>query len=251
MQKSARKQQNEADPIDDDMDTSSNTNHDTSAPNLANGTLEPSIANGNDNILLMLGQKPLPENSDCRAVADRIHAILPLNYLQRLIVEQVLDHVIKSKGKPPCTNSSDQMLLYVRGEGGTGKTRVVKAIELGFSLLDRREELIITAPTEAAASNIGGSTVHAAMSIETPGRRTPTLSNTWSSRTALIVDDISMVSLKLLGSMDSQIKKAKRMDANSSALFGGLSLVVLLGDFFNLVLWTVESRFGTIKLTRH
>lgn len=69
------------------------------------------------------------------------------------------------------------MLLYVRGEGGVEKKRVVKVIKLKFALLDRQEELIITAPTGAAVSNIGGSTVHAAMSIETPERKTPALSN--------------------------------------------------------------------------
>lgn len=124
------------------------------------------------------------------------------------------------------------MLLYVRGEGGIGKTRVVKAIELGFALLNRREELIITAPTEAAASNIGSSTIHIAMSIDTPGQKTSALSNAWINRTTLIVDEIGMVSLKLLGTMDSQINKAKSIDTNSLALFGRLSLVVFMGDFF-------------------
>lgn len=97
MDKSARKQQNEANPLDDNIDPSSNLNNDTSAPTLASGILEPSILNGNDNISLMLDQNLLPENSDCRAVTDQIHAILTLNDLQRLTVEEILDHVIKSK----------------------------------------------------------------------------------------------------------------------------------------------------------
>ena len=52
-------------------------------------------------------------------------------------MEEILDHVMSSNKKPSCTNIRDQMLLYIRGEGGVGKSRVVKAIELGFSLLKR------------------------------------------------------------------------------------------------------------------
>ena len=173
------------------------------------------------------------QRNDCVAITDHINRALPLNFLQRLVVEGVMHHVINSKDKPPCVDLDSQMLLYIRGAGGVGKSRVIKAIEMGFLLLQRKEELLIAAPTGAAASGIGGSTVHAAMGIKIPGRNiAASNSNLWTRRTSLIIDEVSMISLKLLSSMDSKIRQAKGSDKTSTALFGGLSLVIFLGDFF-------------------
>lgn len=179
MDKFEYKQQNEADPLDDDIDTSLNLNDDISALTLTTGILKPTIFNENNYISLMLDQNPLPENSNCHAMTNQIHAILLLNDLQQLTVEEILDHVIKSKKKPPCINFSDQILLYMYGEGGTRKIQVVKAIELRFALLDHQEELIITAPTRAVISNIGASTIHTIMSINIPVWKPSALSNAW------------------------------------------------------------------------
>lgn len=129
------------------------------------------------------------------------------------------------------TNINNQMLLYIRVEGGVGKSRVVKAIEMGFGLLHRREELMITAPTGAAASKIGGN-MHVSMSIKPPGRNVSLLSTAWTQRTALIVDEVRMIRLKLLASMDSRIWKAKGVPVNFEAWFRGLSHVVLMDDYF-------------------
>ena len=149
------------------------------------------------------------------------------------IVEGIMRHVISFTDKPPSTDLSNQMLVYVRRTGRVGKSRVIKAVEKEFSLLHRREELLITAPTGAAASGIGGSTVHAAMGIKIPGKHSTAVNtNAWTRRTSLIVDEISIVSLKLLCSMNSKIQQAKGHDQNSTALFGGLSLVIFMGNFF-------------------
>ena len=47
------------------------------------------------------------------------------------------------------------MLLAVAGEGDVSKTRVIKAMELGFELLRRKGEVLLLAPMSAAAYNIG------------------------------------------------------------------------------------------------
>lgn len=61
------------------------------------------------------------------------------------------------------------MLLYVRGERDVGKSRVIKTIKIRFLLLCRRPEFVIIALTEAAATNIGGATIHAALDINNCG----------------------------------------------------------------------------------
>ena len=57
------------------------------------------------------------------------------------------------------------MLLYVGGEGGVGKSQVIKAVITGMDLIKRKNEVILLAPTGAAADNIGGNTIHTALGI--------------------------------------------------------------------------------------
>ena len=47
-----------------------------------------------------------------------------------------------------------------------GKTRVIRSVELGFKLVRRKEEVLLLAPTGAAAYNIGGRAIHTALSID-------------------------------------------------------------------------------------
>ena len=57
-------------------------------------------------------------------------------------------------------------LLYIRGEGKVGKSRIVKAIHMGFMFLERQSELLLVAPSGIAAANISGATVHNALNID-------------------------------------------------------------------------------------
>lgn len=113
-------------------------------------------------------QFQIVDNSQAVIICNIIHTILSLNKLQHLVVEQVFQTIIDSKGKQ-CINRDSQMLLYVRGEGDVGKSRVIKTIKIRFSLLCRRPELVITALTGAAATNIGGATIYAALDINDCG----------------------------------------------------------------------------------
>ena len=47
----------------------------------------------------------------------------------------------------------------------------------------------------------------------------------------LVIDEISMVSSKLMDSVDKQCNAIKNLDSNSTAAFGGLPVVIALGDF--------------------
>ena len=68
----------------------------------------------------------------------------------------------------------DQLLMYI-GEGGTGKTRIIKAVVAAMRILKREHEVILIGSTGAAADNIGGNTIHTVlrMSIGTKQNRTP------------------------------------------------------------------------------
>ena len=47
----------------------------------------------------------------------------------------------------------------------------------------------------------------------------------------LIIDKISIVSSKLMDSIDKQCKVVKNLSSDSTAVFGGLHVVIVLGDF--------------------
>ena len=49
---------------------------------------------------------------------------------------------------------------YIGGEGGVGKSQIIKAIIAGMDLILRKDEVILIAPTGAAADNISGNTYH-------------------------------------------------------------------------------------------
>ena len=51
----------------------------------------------------------------------------------------------------------------------------------------------------------------------------------------MIVDEVSMIDLKLLTIIDKQLQKAKSSDTSSTTFFEGLSLVVLIEDFYQFV----------------
>lgn len=61
----------------------------------------------------------LPSNSDSIIVCDHIHLSLPLNQLQCLIVERILDHAIRNKGKM-YLESNKQLLIYIKAGAKLG-----------------------------------------------------------------------------------------------------------------------------------
>jgi hypothetical protein len=107
----------------------------------------------------------LGPNPSGTGVAELVCEDLPLNQKQFLVIQKILSHAIKHHGKT-AVEAKDQMLLAVAGEGGVGKTRVIKAVELGFKLLQWKDEVLKLAPTGAAAYNIRGRTIHNALGID-------------------------------------------------------------------------------------
>ena len=168
------------------------------------------------------------------SITQLVQEILPLNQKQFLAVKKVLNHAIRLSGKTT-VEAEDQMLLYIGGEGGVGKSRVIQAIEFGYGLLQRKNEVLLMAPTGDSAYNIGGRTIHSALSINF---RNPTQDNinshTYSllrDKTIMIIDEISMVSLTMLHTINQQCNKIRALQQDSTAILGGFPIVVFFGDF--------------------
>lgn len=88
-----------------------------------------------------------------------------LNYLQRFVVKEILYHAIIIVGNQ-YSDRTQQLLLYVRGEGGVRKSRVVKTIHIGFMFLERQSELLLRVAAGTAIANMSKATVHGALSID-------------------------------------------------------------------------------------
>jgi len=94
-------------------------------------------------------------NPSGATLTELVKMDLPLNKKQGLIVKKVLSSALAWKDHPYDASKREQMLLYVGGEGGVGKSRVIKGIVAGLDLINRKDEIMLLAPTGAAADNIG------------------------------------------------------------------------------------------------
>ena len=133
------------------------------------------------------------------------HAILDivnrftLNDEQKLAIHIITDH---STGQ---SKVGAQLLIGIFGEGGTGKSHLIKAICVWFAALSHLNELIITAMTGTAAFNVKGCTLHSAVGIlveNGDGVRVMTMSDKkaqeWQDHHYLIVDEVSMMDCKVI-----------------------------------------------------
>src|SRR5436305_13912462 len=92
------------------------------------------------------------------------------------------------------------------------------------------------APTGAAADNICGNTYHSALGISLAKKQKLSVSSRimrlWAKKMIMIIDEVSMMDLSMLSTINNQCKIAKSLDRNSPDLFGGLPVVIFIGDFY-------------------
>lgn len=140
----------------------------------------------------------------------------------------VADNVSKGWG-------SEQLMMYVGGVGGTGKSHVIKSIVELFVRLGRRHEVLVGAPTGIASILIEGHTVHALLNLPDKNKtRLKDLRALWKPVLYFIVDEVSMISARFLSEISSRLKHAKGDDMlNCDKPFGGVN-VIFTGDFGQL-----------------
>lgn len=81
-------------------------------------------------------------------------------------MEEILDHIIRNKKKLYIIRE-DQLLLYIRGEEKIGKSYIIHVLEMGFTLLDRKNELMLSISIGYAAKDIRRNIVYITLSINT------------------------------------------------------------------------------------
>lgn len=162
-----------------------------------------------------------------------IETRLLLNYLQCKIVEKTLHHAI-IVGRNQYSKRHQQLLFYIKDEGGVGKSQVVKAIHIGFMFLERQSKLLWAVLMGASVTNIREAIVYGALSIDNWmwGKKQNTIKDLWRKQTTLIIDKISMVLLKLLVTVDTQLSQAKEKPDNNTSVLSRLTIVILMGNFY-------------------
>lgn len=142
----------------------------------------------------------------------------------------VAEHMLSDK------NTSEQLLMYLGGVGGTGKSHVINATVELFRRCGVAESLRLSAPTGIAAVLIRGHTIHS-LTLLPKGvhRNDPSkLEDLWRDVQWLFIDEISMISAKLLSEISHQICIAKGSCPTASGKpFGGIN-VLFAGDFGQL-----------------
>ena len=150
-----------------------------------------------------------------------------LNKAQQRVFRIIADHTLgRSKVGP-------QLRLGVFGEGGTGKSRLIAAVRAWFAMLNRQNELVVTAPTGTAAFNVAGITLHSAGNLPIGKQSKKKIGNKrkdWTDRQYLIVDEVSMVDCKMLVNLNINLKEAK---SQPNDYFGGIN-IIFMGDFLQL-----------------
>ena len=139
-----------------------------------------------------------------------------------------------SAGSP--SDDATPPLICMVGEGGTGKSEVIKAITHFAGAWGLRPHVALTAPTGSAAVLIGGSTLHSFAGMNSHGK--PAKANLSSAQLAddptcavvlLVIDEVSLVSAEFLGALSTALKLKRK----SALPFGGLA-VLFCGDFYQL-----------------
>ena len=148
------------------------------------------------------------------------------NHEQRRAFEIVAQHV--------CFGGQ-QLLMYVGGVGGTGKSHVVNSILRLFSLVGKNRNILVAAPTGAAAILIGGHTIHSLTLLpDAPGKNLQELCDIWDAVDYLVLDEVSMIGASFLSMLNARLQRAKGTNEYlHDSPFGGIN-IIFTGDFGQL-----------------
>jgi hypothetical protein len=168
-----------------------------------------------------------------------------LNFEQRDAFDKIQKWCIDSTITNEMPQTPEQLLLFITGGAGTGKSHLIAAIyQMALRTLQKEGEnpdeihILLSAPTGTAAHNISGTTLHSAFllplgQVKSYNKLSDDKRNTLRAKAGklqlLIIDEISMVGSNLFLHLHYRLSEIK----SSNKLFGGVSVVVF-GDLYQL-----------------
>jgi len=177
------------------------------------------------------------------ALGRDIATQLTLNREQEAMFFLVCERLDKAERDP---ESTPQLLAYLGGAGGTGKSQVIKAIRDLFARKEMSRRLAVCATSGAAAAELDGQTLHSAVRLTISGRGSDGGLSTISQneenpiraingderelfleKLMFIVDEVSMLAGADLLDMDKKLKEFRGCNDD----FGGVPVILFAGDF--------------------
>ena len=169
------------------------------------------------------------DEKDLDQIADDIITEYSLNKKQKFAFKLAISNVIKRERN----EETRQIIAYVGGPGGTGKSQVIKAIVAFHKKIKRKRTLKLTAYTGTAAKLIGGSTTTTLFSLSNYGKKETskksTLQKTFEGVNTVIVDEVSMLGANQLAKISNMLTQAT--GANPAYPFGNVDMI-FFGDFY-------------------
>jgi hypothetical protein len=167
------------------------------------------------------------------------YCVADLTEEQKAVVLGAVDAVVKF-----LTNDEDYkpFRATVSGFGGTGKSFIINTIITVIRELTNCNSTVkVAAPSGSAAFNVRGCTIHRLLKIdpsslhkqlsaETLAKMKETLKNLL----VLMIDERSMISSELMCSAEKNLRQTVFGGQNSKEFFGGLPVVILFGDDYQL-----------------
>jgi hypothetical protein len=179
-----------------------------------------------------------------KAAFDVICSSFMLRYLEKSKSSH-LPNYEEAKSKLIARGAKKQLIMFLSGAGGCGKSHVIGAAKLmcqhfcrsineGFDF----SSFLVTASTNSAAALIGGQTIHSVAQLRSKFHNVTIngkdITIHWVTANLIIIDEISMLSLDDFDKLDKHLRQLMREATKAeSAPFGGLN-IVLCGDFFQL-----------------
>ena len=128
------------------------------------------------------------------------------------------------------------------GVAGSGKSTLINTLVTAIrKITQKTNSVYVCGPTGSAAFNAGGETCNRLFGMKSrpqesklPAEVLKALVVKLEDTVALIVDERSMVSALLLGTMEDYCKQAAFKGTNSHLKWGGLPIVILVGDDYQL-----------------
>lgn len=184
-----------------------------------------------------------------------------LSPAQRKIVLASVDTIVKFLNND--TNYKP-LRATILGSGGTGKSHIINTIiSVVRELTMSNDTIQIAAPSGSAAYNVQGSTMHRLLNIDVkePWKQLSDdnrekLFFQLKKMLMLVIDERSQVSSTVLAAAERNVRECVFGGQNSSELWGGVPVVLMFGDDYQLMPvidegaiqgYAKKTRFGTSR----
>ena len=169
--------------------------------------------------------------------SNKQNIVLLQNIVQEFSLNEEQERAFRIVANHAIQDSNDQLLMYLGGMAGTGKSQVLKALIEMFKKRQEEYRLQGLAPTGTAAALIGGSTYHSVLGINQYNnnnldsvQKTAQIYERIKNLDYIFIDEISMIDCKALNTISARLCTCMGIHDKP---FGGKN-VILASDFAQL-----------------